>query len=164
MKPERRTFRAGRNEQRMEPLHEDSYREGLKPADPARCPRCGAVCMRGRWAWREAPPDAVSHKCPACRRIEDDFPGGYVTLKGPFLAAHRDDILNLVAARAQRAREEHPMQRLIGVHDVSGGVLVTTTDARLARGIAVAVHEAFKGRLDLAFSRDENLIRATWSR
>jgi hypothetical protein len=163
MKAER-AARAKRKDSNLTAHREDSYKSGSKMPDPAACPRCRASYLKGRWTWREAPADAASHTCPACLRIEDDFPAGYVTLKGPFLAGHREEVLNLVNARALRAREEHPMQRVIGVADVAQGILVTTTDAHLARGIAVAVHEAFKGNLSLNFSRDENLVRATWTR
>ena len=106
----------------------------------------------------------MQHTCPACRRIEDDFPAGYVTLKGPFLAEHRDEVLAVVTARAERARLAHPLQRIIGMQEVARGVLVTTTDGHLARGIGVALRDAFKGELELAFSKEENLVRATWSR
>jgi hypothetical protein len=163
MKPERAP-RATRKEPNLTPKQTDSYKAGSKLPDPAACPRCRATYLKGRWTWRAAPADAASHTCPACLRIEEDFPAGYVTLKGPFFAEHREEVLNLVNVRAQRAREDHPMQRVIGVADVSQGVLVTTTDAHLARGLAVAIHEAFKGNLTLNFSRDENLVRATWTR
>ncbi|HXZ49470.1 MAG TPA: BCAM0308 family protein [Usitatibacter sp.] len=153
-----------RREQLMDELREDSYREPAKMPEPARCPKCGATYLKGRWTWAQAPADAYPHKCPACQRIEDKFPAGYVTLKGPFLAEHRAEVLNLVKAREARAKEEHPLQRIVAVEAVSEGTLVTTTDAHLARGIAMAVHEAFKGTLDIKYSKKENLLRATWSR
>ena len=163
MKTQRKTTGA-RHEQRMRPAREDSYHEELKLPEPSTCPRCRATYARGRWTWRPAPADAASSLCPACRRIEDNFPAGYVTIRGGFLAAHRDEIVNVVVARAERARREHPLQRIIGFQDVDRGMLVTTTDGHLARGIGVALRDAFKGELDLDFSRDENLVRATWSR
>ena len=163
MKNPRRTAGA-RHEQRMRPVRQDSYHDELKVAEPATCPRCHATYLRGRWTWHAAPEHALRTTCPACQRIEDDFPAGYVTIKGAFLAEHRDEILNVVMARAERARQEHPLQRIIGMQEISRGMLVTTTDGHLARGIGVALRDAFKGELDLAFSRDENLVRATWSR
>jgi hypothetical protein len=163
MKTPRKTAGA-RHEQRMRNVRDDSYHDELKLAEPATCPRCRATYAHGRWTWRKAPADAMPHTCPACQRIEDNFPAGYVTIKGDFLAAHRDEILNVVTARAERARQAHPLQRIIGMQEVSRGVLVTTTDGHLARGIGVALRDAFKGELDLAFSKEENLVRATWSR
>ena len=162
-----KTFRrtpATRHEERLAPARDDSYHDELKHADPAACRRCRATYLHGRWSWKPAPPDAPRSLCPACQRIEDNFPAGYVTLKGAFLAGHRDEVLNLVMARAERARLEHPLQRIIGMQDVASGVLVTTTDGHLARGIGVALRDAFKGQLEITFSKDENLVRATWSR
>ena len=164
MTSERGGSRPTRKEEGLRERHEDSYREDAKMPDPASCPKCGAAYLKGRWTWHDAPAGAHSHKCPACRRIEDDFPAGYVTLKGEFLPQHRAEILNIVAAREKRAKSEHPLQRLMAVTDVPGGLLVTTTDTHLAREIAQAMHEAFKGELDLSYSKDENLLRATWTR
>lgn len=165
MKAIRGLYRAGRKEERTPARHDDSYRLDGKLPDPMCCPRCGASYRRGRWTWKPAAADVPRHTCPACQRIEDDFPSGYLTMKGPFFAAHRDEIMRLVSAREARARLEHPMQRIIGAQDVaSGGVLVTTTDAHLARGIAIALQEAYKGDLDFDFGHDENMLRATWSR
>jgi NMD protein affecting ribosome stability and mRNA decay len=164
MKPARTHPVGARHEQRMNAARDDSYRDTEKHADPATCPRCRATYVAGRWMWSPAPAGAARTTCPACQRIEDNFPAGYVTLKGGFLAAHRDEVLNLVMRRAERARAEHPLQRIIGMQDTVQGVLVTTTDGHLARGLGIALQEAFKGDLDLTFSRDENLVRATWSR
>lgn len=159
-----RRVRGVRHEERLAPRREDPYHDTMKDAAPATCPRCRAGYQDGRWTWSPAPPDAARRTCPACQRLEDDFPAGYVTLKGSFFDAHRREILDLVMARAERARLEHPLQRIIGMQDTSGGLVVTTTDARLARGLAIALQAAFKGNLNLSFSRDENFIRATWSR
>jgi NMD protein affecting ribosome stability and mRNA decay len=159
-----RTLRTLRREQPLDEVREDSYREPAKMPDPARCPKCGAAYLKGRWTWAKAPPDAYLHTCPACQRIADGFPAGYVTLKGAFLAEHRTDVLNLARTREARAKEDHPLQRIIAVEPVVDGVVITTTDAHLARSIATAAHEAFKGTLDMTYSKGENLLRATWKR
>ena len=132
--------------------------------DPVSCPKCGATYRKGRWTWADAPLDATRLKCPACRRIEANYPAGEVTLKGPFLATHRAEVLNLVMSREARARKDFPMQRIIDVVEVAEGVRVTTTDGHLARSIALAVHEACKGDLDLRFEKDPAFVRAVWSR
>jgi NMD protein affecting ribosome stability and mRNA decay len=164
MKVERSAGRTSHHKEALRERSDDSYRDDAKRPDPARCPKCGAVWLKGRWTWGRAPEGAATHKCPACRRTEDDFPAGYLTLSGDFLPLHRTEILNLVMARATRAREEHPLQRVMSVENVAGGMMVKTTDTHLARAIAQAVQEAFKGELELAYGRDENLLRATWSR
>jgi NMD protein affecting ribosome stability and mRNA decay len=163
MKTEHGNFRMLRKEQRM-PETEDSYRMNGKLPDPAQCPKCKATYLQGRWTWAKAPVNAASHTCPACQRIADEFPAGYVSLRGAFLPQHRTEVLNLVMARAERAKAEHPLQRVMAVEKTAAGTLVTTTDAHLARGIAQALHEAFKGELSLFYSKAENLLRATWTR
>lgn len=164
MKTGRTSFRMLSREQRMDDVREDSYRELAKMPSAARCPECGAAYVNGRWTWNPAPPGAYMHACPACQRIHDELPAGYVALQGSFLAEHREDILNLARAREARAKEDHPLQRIIAIEAVSDGIIITTTDAHLARGIAVAVHEAFKGTLDMTYSPGENLLRASWKR
>ena len=44
------------------------------------------------------------------------------------------------------------------------GSLVTTTDPHLARRIADALHDAYKGELRYRYNKEENLLRVTWSR
>ena len=162
MKTERGGFRMLRHEQVMTQPTEDGYRADAKMPDPTRCPDCGATYLKGRWTWKKSAPDAEPHRCPACCRIHDHFPAGYVTLKGKFEHERRVELLNLVMARETRAKAEHPLQRIMAVENVADGILVTTTDTHLARAIGHALHEAFHGTLDLAYSRDENLVRATW--
>jgi NMD protein affecting ribosome stability and mRNA decay len=144
--------------------NDDPYRVTAKPPGPAVCPTCHAVFKAGRWTWDARPEDAFEHKCPACQRIHDKFPAGYVMIKGEFLAEHRDEIVALVTSTEGREKAEHPLQRIMAIEDVREGLQVTTTDSRLARGIGEALHDAYKGDLKLRYSRDENLMRATWKR
>ena len=142
----------------------DPYRAATKPAGPAYCPTCKAVFTGGRWTWDRKPEDAYEHLCPACQRIRDKFPAGYVLIKGEFTKDHRDEIVALIASTESREKAEHPLQRIMAIEDVREGLQVTTTDSTLARGIGEALHEAYKGDLKLRYSRDENLLRATWKR
>jgi NMD protein affecting ribosome stability and mRNA decay len=118
----------------------------------------------GKWSWDRAPEDAHPHKCPACQRIQDRFPAGYVTIKGAFLAKHRDEIIALITSKEGLEKADDPLQRIIAIEDVREGLQVTTTDSYLARGIGEALHETYQGDLKLRYSRDEYLLRATWKR
>ena len=144
--------------------NEDPYYQAEKPAEPTKCPKCHSVFMDGRWTWNDVPKDAFQETCPACRRIEDRFPAGYVRIKGAFFNEHRDDIINLVQAREKHAKAERPLQRIMGMDETRDGFEITTTDSHLARGIAQALFDAYKGDLKVKFSRDENLVRAVWKR
>ena len=41
---------------------------------------------------------------------------------------------------------------------------VTTTDAHLARRIGRALHDAYKGELDVRYRKQDNLVRVLWCR
>ena len=164
MKGERGGFRMLRREQLFEGLVHDSYKSSHKLHEPTRCPVCGAVFHKGRWMWGTAPTGAHEEKCPACHRIHDEFPAGYVILKGKFFREHREQILELVKNHEAKEKAEHPLQRIMAVKDTGEGTLVTTTDTHLARDIAEALHDAYKGDLDYHYNKDENLLRASWSR
>jgi len=152
-----------RDELRDERVH-DTYKSGKKLAEPSRCPECGAVYQRGRWTWGAAPAGAAAATCPACHRVKDRFPAGRVTLKGGFLAAHRDEIVHLVRNREARERAEHPLQRIIAIEPEAGGLLVTTTDIHLARDIGDALESAYRGELEYHYNKEENLLRVEWRR
>jgi NMD protein affecting ribosome stability and mRNA decay len=142
----------------------DSYKAGRKLSGPTRCPDCGAVFQKGRWNWNTAPDAAREERCPACHRIHDKFPAGFVTLKGAFLAEHRDEILHLIRNHEAKEKAERPLQRIIAIVEGAGGMLVTTTDIHLARDLAQALQRAYKGELELHYNKEENLLRATWTR
>ncbi len=143
----------------------DPHRATRKTPEGTACPKCHASFHGGRWTWNAAPRDAHEMICPACHRIQDRFPGGYVTIKGAFFAAHRDEILGLIKGHEKKEKADRPLQRLMGIEEKrDGSAEVTTTDSLLARGIAEALHEAYNGDLKLRYSRDENLLRATWKR
>ena len=164
MKGERGGFRPLRREQLFQELIHDSYKSSRKLSEPTRCPQCGAVFHKGRWTWAMAPAGAHEEKCPACHRIHDKFPAGYVTLTGKFFRAHRDEILQLVKNHEAKEKAEHPLERLMGIEDTTEGVLVTTANTHLARDIAEALHSAYKGDLDYHYNKEDNLLRASWSR
>ncbi|MBI4293071.1 MAG: ATPase [Betaproteobacteria bacterium] len=153
-----------KREQLFQELVHDTYKAKRKLPEPTRCPECGAVFLRGRWTWGAAPAGAHEQKCPACHRIHDKFPAGYVTLKGDFLREHRDDILNLLRNHEAKEKTEHPLERIMAIEDTAEGVLVTTTDTHLARDFAEALFGAWKGDLEFHYNKEENLLRATWSR
>ena len=143
---------------------DDPYKATMKPSEPTRCPSCNASFADGRWSWNNAPKDANEEMCPACQRIEDRFPAGYVTVTGPFLAEHRDEIINTINGKEKREKAEHPLQRIMAIEDVHAGMQVTTTDSHLARGIGEALEDAYDGILKIRYSKDENLVRVTWKR
>ncbi len=142
----------------------DAYKAKGKLHEPSACSQCGAVFHKGRWQWMEAPADVHRTICPACHRIHDEFPAGFVSLKGGFLSAHRDEIMHLVRNHEKQEREQHPLNRIMAVEDKDGTTLVTTTDIHLARGIGEAIHHAYQGDLEYHYNPEQNLLRVSWMR
>ena len=127
----------------------DPYLAKRKVSGSAVCPDCKAVHVRGRWTWREAPEKAIEHVCPACQRIRDKVPAAYLSLRArDFLRAHGDEVTHLIRNFEKRSDEW----------------LLTFTDAHLARGIAEALHHAYQGEVDLQYTPDDVMLRATWTR
>jgi NMD protein affecting ribosome stability and mRNA decay len=141
----------------------DAYKAKGKLAEPTVCPECGAVFHEGRWQWRLVPENAHQQTCPACHRIHDHYPAGFLTLKGEFFKAHREEIMNLVHNHEKRELTEHPQKRIMAVEeDKEGATLVTTTDIHLAHGMGEALHHAYKGELNFHYNPEQNLLRVSW--
>jgi NMD protein affecting ribosome stability and mRNA decay len=153
-----------REEQRVQKYEQDPYKLRKRLHDPTVCPDCSAVYRDGRWSWGAGPADAPRALCAACHRIRDDYPGGTIDLRGAFVAAHRDDILNLARNVEERQKAEHPLQRIMAIADAEGGVRITVTDLNLARAIGDAIHKAHKGTVDYQYLHDESRVRVTWER
>ena len=164
MKKERGGWRPLQHEQLLQEVVHDTYKERRKLSEPTRCPHCEAVYRDGRWTWRKSSGPAHRVLCPACRRLRDRFPAGYVSMMGPFFRQHREEIVALAHHCAQREGAEHPLERIMKMEDICGGALLTTTSIHLARLIAEALGRSYKGELRYRYNRAENLLRATWRR
>ena len=149
-------------------IHErehDPYKARKSLPEPTVCTGCGATFREGRWTWIPAPADAHRALCPADQRIRDQYPAGYVTLRGDFLKQHRAEILGLARNIEEREKAQHPLNRIMQVED--GGdseIVVTTTNAHLARTLGEAIHSAYQGKLDFHYVEQDSLIRVLWER
>jgi hypothetical protein len=159
-----RSHERQRKDRQIEETVHDPYRERYKPEGPAFCPQCSAVFHDGRWQWGEKHNDAIAHLCPACRRINDAYPAGYVTLSGAFAAEHAKEILGLVTNEEARAKAEHPLERIMETRAEDAKTVITTTGTHLARRIGEALQHAWKGDLEIKHSQDEHLVRVWWER
>ena len=153
-----------RREQLLGGYGNDPYKAGRKLRGIARCSECAAVFYRGRWSWRAAPAHAATARCPACRRVHERQPAGFVRVSGPWAREHRDELVNRVRACEESERREHPLQRIMAFEPGEDGFTLTTTDPHLARRIGDALRAAYKGELQYRYSRGEPLVRVSWSR
>ena len=148
----------------LEGASDDAYRPGAKPRGTVQCPGCKAVFRKGRWIWGAPPAGALKSRCPACLRIAEGSPAGYITMAGSFFTAHRNEVLARVRHCEQKEKTTHPLERIMAIEAAKGGVLVTTTSVHLARRVAHALEISFKGTLSLSYNHQDNLLRVRWSR
>lgn len=163
-------------------LHSSTHRKKMDTSgDPyivktrnnhmAVCKKCHTVYYKKRWYIDE---DLYEKKllmkktervvCPACRKIKDNFPGGIVKLRGAFLKAHKDEIINLIRNEEERARGFNPLERIIKIIDVNNELEITTTNEKLAQRIGKSLHKAYQGKIEYKWSNDTKLLRANWER
>jgi len=142
----------------------DAYRNDRQPTGAVTCPTCGAAFRNGRWTWEDATGSAARETCPACRRIADSYPEGFLTLSGSFIAGHREEILNLIENEAEAEKAEHPLNRIMDQADEGEKIVIRTTDNHLPRRIGEALKHAYGGRLILKYPPEEAAIRVSWTR
>ena len=142
----------------------DPYQPPGKYPEPTRCKDCGAVYHKGHWQWGPAPEGARVDQCPACRRIQEKLPAGSLTLEGPFLAAHRGDLLSLIQNEAEHERSEHPLHRVMRIDEPAERIEISTTDIHLPQRIGEALKKAYDGELTVQYGHDEYSVRVRWER
>ena len=161
-------FQSVRRDQLRQEYEHDSYKRRYKPVEPSLCPDCGAIFHAGRWQWGSPSLAADKVICPACHRIRDHFPAGFLYIEGEFFASHRAEILNLIRHHAERERAEHALARIIAIQEGyeagANEVCITTTDIHLARDLGEALHHAYQGQLNFHYNEAENLLRVHWQR
>lgn len=146
----------------IEEVRHDPYLQRDKPKEPALCPECGLVFHKGRWQRSAKPAGANMHLCPACHRIQDRYPAGFLTIAAPLLEAHRDEILRLVRNEEAREAAGHPLQRIMQIEEGKAGMVITTTDLHLARRLGESLHNAYQGKLSVQYSPNEYRVRVVW--
>ncbi len=156
------SFRPARHLQMLDEVVHDPYQEDEKLSEPAVCSNCRAVYDEGRWQWAISPVDAYLTRCPACRRIHQKMPAGYVSIQGVFAHDHRDEMLSLIHHLETREKAAHPLKRIMWIEYQEDGLTITTTDIHLARSIGEALQRAYKGEMEYIFNDAEYLLRVRW--
>jgi len=134
-------------------------------SDPTVCKDCAAVYHEGRWQWaEERPKNAHKDVCPACYRIHEKMPAGFLTLGGDFFLQHRNEIMRLIHHTVETQEADDPLKRIMGIKDADNGVVITFTDMRLLHDVGMAIQHVYKGDFTIKFPRATDDIRASWVR
>lgn len=148
----------------------DPYLLKIAPGDRAVCKKCGATYHNKRWSLDKkaiaipATAKKVMVVCAACQKKTDKFAGGYVTLHGTFLKAHKDEILNLVRNKEERAMHFNPLDRVIEIKAKRTLIEITTTTEKLAQRIGQMLKKAYDGKVEYKWSAGVKLARVVWTR
>lgn len=161
-----------RQDRLLKQKRNDVYVTGSKISESTWCNKCGAVFFNGRWAWIEKPENIhdvqmhgrASVLCPACRRINDNYPAGFIELQGLFYDEHREEILHLISNLETQEKRMHPLERLISVDQGKKITVVTTTGIHLARRIGEALYHSYKGEYSFRYAAADKSIRVFWRR
>jgi NMD protein affecting ribosome stability and mRNA decay len=153
----------GRKDRLIQELVHDPYMSKRKWSEPTVCSTCGAVYHHGRWTWAEQPGGAKEELCPACHRIQDKVPAGFLSVVGDFFAGHKQEILRLIHNLEEREKAQHPLKRIMEIEEQEG-LTITFTDPHLARAVGEALHNAYQGELDYQYAEEEYFLRVKWTR
>jgi len=155
--------RYGRNDKLIKEHRHDVYEE-KRGSEPSLCTECGALFVNGRWTWKKTGEYTNKMTCPACRRCADNYPAGYIQIKGEFFEEHRDEILNLLRNVEELEKGEHPLERIMLITNEDDHTLVTTTGVHIARRIGEALSRSYKGDFSFRYGEGEKSIRVYWQR
>ncbi|MEO0093296.1 MAG: BCAM0308 family protein [candidate division WOR-3 bacterium] len=165
--PERR----GHARSGPKPKLDDPYLTTKAYPEPTICPGCGLVYHNKRWTKDEYLLNSIKsiaqkHKCPSCRKIEDHFPMGIVTItqEDDFIKQHRTEIINLIRNEEKREILRNPLDRIMSLKNNDDTIVVETTSENLAVAIGKALKRAYRGELKINFSRENKQTRISWKR
>ncbi len=142
----------------------DPYKSKSKLPEPTICPECQAVFQEGRWTWAEIPSKANQELCPACQRINDRVPAGFLTLSGEFFQAHKVEIINLIRNKEESEKTHHPLKRIMAIEEQGNETVITFTEIHLPRGAGEALKGAYEGELDYQYTDEASILRVWWRR
>jgi NMD protein affecting ribosome stability and mRNA decay len=140
--------------------------------EAAACSQCHALYQGKRWFFDEKLFERLSGTdkvrevlCPTCRKINEHYAEGFLTLSGGFFAEHQGEIVKLLESEASRVGARSVMDRIIRMErEGEDKLVVETTTDKLAQRLGRAVHRAYKGDLNFHWGEVDRFVRVYWSR
>jgi NMD protein affecting ribosome stability and mRNA decay len=149
----------------------DPYQPRLDPGEVAACTTCHALYQRRHWFFdsdayfRETmQPTTRMVLCPACQKIHDRYAEGQVTLRAsPFLSSHKDEVLHLIRNEEERAKGINPLERIVEISEADEGIVITTTNEKLAQRIGRTLKSTYQGHTTYQWS-EPKFLSVEWQR
>ena len=147
----------------------DPYLSSKAYSEPTVCPKCGLVYHKKRWVrdenlFQTVADQAQKHKCPACRKIEDHYFMGMVTITGNFFPTIKPEIINIIRNQEKKEIARNPLARIMSLNNKKNMITVETTNDNLAEAIGKALERSHHGKLGIDLSRDSKFARVNWHR
>ena len=149
-------------------VERDMYLPRLDPKGILQCRGCGAFHYRRHWTL--TPPTGLSSQmhshpvfCPACRKIQDSFPGGELTLRG-VEAEGRGEIVRILRHEVLRAREKNPLERIMRIDAANDGWRIETTTEKMAQRLGRSIKKARGGKLAYKWGHNNKFVRVVWEK
>jgi hypothetical protein len=164
MPTKRSTERAG-----TRPKLQDPYLLSKAYPEPTVCPTCSLVYHKKRWVrdgnlFQSVINTAEKHKCPACRKIEDHYVMGLVSITGTFFPTIKSEIVNIIHNHEKKEAIRNPLARIMSLNKKDNTIVVETTSDNLAIAIGKALERSHGGELNIQFGNDEQTARVNWHR
>ena len=142
---------------------------GLK--EPVLCQGCQAIYHNKRWILDprqaevlQADPGVTWVTCPACLKVAGHDPEGIITLRGDYLWEHEQEIRNLLSNEAKRVLAKNPISRIIQMEKTADGLVIETTEQKLAEHLGRILTRAHSGELNMSWSGVPRICRVVWER
>jgi hypothetical protein len=150
---------------------EDPY-QLAEGQEAAICTQCHALYQGKRWFFDEKLYEHLAGTrrvregvCPTCRKVNDDYSEGFLTLSGEFFVQHQEEIVKLLEKEAARVGARSVMDRIIRMTpEEAGHLVVETTTDKLAQRLGHAVYKAYKGDLNFRWGEMDRFVRVYWNR
>jgi hypothetical protein len=147
-------------------IERDMYLPRLDPKGVIQCRGCGAFHHRRQWSLTLPAgfnSQIQSHLvfCPACRKIQDRFAGGELTLRG-VEGENRGEIARILRNEESQAREKNPLERIMRIDAANGSWRVETTTEKLAQRLGRSIKKARGGKLAYKWGHNNKFVRVVW--
>jgi NMD protein affecting ribosome stability and mRNA decay len=160
---------------------DDPYSMKQAPKGLLECPECRAVFYRKRWSFPEIPSSPTRKStgagpkkptkhvlvpqifvCPACRKLRDGYPEGFLKIHWPNWEAHKPEVLGLIHNEEHQAVRKNPLERIMTIRTRPDGADIETTTEHFAQRLGKHLDRAFKGSIEYRWSHKDKCVRVVW--